>query len=70
MRRMIAAIAVTAMLSSAGVAQARGLCGACNYHCCPPVACQQTACYTTCKVERETCYRTVYENVCEPQQYT
>jgi hypothetical protein len=44
-------------------------CGAACYNNCPTAACQPTACYTTCRVERQTCYRTVYDTVQEPQSY-
>ena len=46
-------------------AQANGYCGGGCYSCCP-TTCQP--CYTTCKVERRTCFRTVREIVYEQQQ--
>ena len=47
-------------------AEANGYCGAGCYSCCPATSCQ--SCYTTCKVERRQCFRTVREIVYDQQQ--
>ena len=71
MRKTLAlALAAVAMLAVNDSAQACRYFGAASYNCCPTTACQPTACYTACRVERKTCYRTVYDQVMEPQQYT
>ena len=69
-RRTILALACWAVgaLFAPVAAQANNYCGAASYNCCPTAACAPTACYTTCRVERETCYRTVYDTVQEPQR--
>ena len=68
---MKATLTATALLVfvSTSTVDAAWFCGAGGYNCCPTTCCQPTACYTSCKVERQTCYRTVYETVYEPQQY-
>ncbi len=48
----------------------RGLVWVPSYNCCPTAACAPASCYTTCRVQTETCYRTVCETVYEPQEYT
>ena len=63
-------IAVACLAAMASSAHAGWFCGAANYSCCPVAACQPTACYTACRVERQTCYRTVNETVWEPQTVT
>src|SRR5262249_21265584 len=49
-------------------AQANGYCGGGCYSCCPTTACQPVSCYTTCRVERRQCFRTVREIVYDQQQ--
>src|SRR5262249_35356777 len=51
----------------ASVAEASGYCGAGCYSCCPVSACQP-ACYTTCRVERRQCQRTVREVVYDREE--
>ncbi len=51
-------------------AQAGLFCGAGGYGCCPAPSCQPSCGCTSYKVERQTCYRTVYERVCHPETYT
>jgi hypothetical protein len=68
-RFFLAGIAAAVMAFSASQAQAN-YCGAASYQCCPPAACQPTCCYTACRVQRKTCYRTVYETCYQPEQYT
>src|SRR6266566_706466 len=48
-------------------AEANGYCGAGCFSCCPTAACQTAACYTTCRVERRQCLRTVRETVYDQQ---
>jgi len=69
MNRVLTLVAVLAC-SAATQAQAAYCCGAANYSCCPVASCQPTACYTACKIERQTCYRTVYETCYVPEQVT
>src|SRR6187401_1565447 len=65
---MLTALAMFAA-TSPGSVEAGRYCGAASYNCCPTAACQPAACYTTCRVERQQCERTVYSYVQEPQQY-
>src|ERR1700722_18070339 len=53
-----------------GSAQAGLFCGAGGYGCCPAPSCQPSCGCTSFKIERQTCYRTVYERVCHPETYT
>ena len=68
MRTLITTAAVLLGLG-AGSAQAALFCGAGGYNCCPTTCCAPGACYTSCRVERQTCYRTVYETCYQPEQY-
>ena len=70
MSKVFAGVVAALALVSASDAEAGWFCGAASYRCCPVSACQPSCCYTACKVERQTCYRTVYDNVCEPQEFT
>ena len=63
MTKYLLAGAMAALAVLQGTSAEAGYCGACSYNCCPPAACQPAACYTACRVERQTCYRTVYETV-------
>jgi hypothetical protein len=65
----LGALAIVAALSPQS-ATAGCYCGAASYRCCPTAACEPAACYTTCRVERQQCQRTVYDYVQEPQPYT
>ena len=65
---MLTALALGVVASPSSVEAGR-YCGAASYSCCPTQACQPAACYTTCRVERQQCERTVYSYVQEPQQY-
>ena len=58
MRIALAGVAAALAVLTSATAEA-GFCGAASYNCCPQVACQPTACYTACRVERQTCFRTV-----------
>ena len=70
MKSIWGCIAIASAVAFSTPVYAGGYCGAAGYRCCPQSACQPTACYSTCKIERQTCYRTVYDTVYEPQQYT
>src|SRR4051812_16893218 len=64
---IIAGLAVL-MTWTEGTAEANGYCGAACYSCCPTTACQTASCYTTCRVERRQCFRTVREIVYDQQE--
>ena len=67
MRRLLCGvIALAAIAATTSDAEARWF----RYRCCPVSCCQPTSCYTACRVERETCYRTIYETCYEPEQVT
>ena len=68
MVRMLTALAL-GIVAAPGSVEAGRYCGAASYSCCPAPVCQPAACYTTCRVERQQCERTVYSYVQEPQQY-
>lgn len=69
MNRLFATIAFAAVaMLSQSTASAGGYCGAASYSCCPPVACQPVSCYTTCRIERQMCRKTVMETVWEPEE--
>jgi YTV len=65
---ILTALAIN-IVATPGSVEAGRYCGAASYSCCPTQACQPAACYTTCRVERQQCERTVYSYVQEPQQY-
>src|SRR5262245_50094036 len=64
---LIAGLAVACGLGGQ-TAEASGYCGAGCYSCCPTTACQPAACYTTCRVERRQCMRTIREVVYDQQE--
>src|SRR5688500_2710808 len=55
MKKVVAGVAVAVALLAARSADAGWYCGAASYDCCPATACQPTSCYTSCRVERQTC---------------
>ncbi|HSG72562.1 MAG TPA: hypothetical protein VLA12_19275, partial [Planctomycetaceae bacterium] len=67
MRNVIAGVMVAAACLAGNSAEA-GYCGAASYRCCPQ-PCQQTCCYTSYKIERQECMRTVRRVVYEPEKY-
>ena len=70
MRTLLAGVVATLLLASAQTAQASNYCGAASYRCCPTKACAPVGSYSACKVERQTCYKTVYDTVWEPVEQT
>ena len=68
MKRLM--LGVMAVLAAASSGEAGLFCGAARWRRCPVDYCQPAACYTSYRVERQTCYRTVYETCYEPQQQT
>ena len=70
MKKLLAMVVFCAATSLSQQAFASGYCGAATFNCCPTVACQPSSCYTTCKIERQTCKKTVYDTVWEPEEIT
>ena len=63
MKKLLAMAAFCVATALSQQAFASGYCGAATFNCCPTVACQPSSCYTTCKIERQKCKKTVYDTV-------
>ncbi len=68
MNRLMAMFAFCVAATLCQTADAGSYCGAGSYNCCPTTACAPMSCYTTCRIERQTCKRTVMETVWEPEE--